>query len=165
MSLDPNRRLRKHSALLLLPLLLAGCGGPLGPLSGGELSGQELPAPPQWLGVDTTDGVQLETLDPAGDAHSVNTWATIIEGRLYIPTSLILGAEDPREREWVRNVLANDAVRVRATGTVYPGRMVRVADEAIIAAAKAALLSAYDEAASEHSAAAWVFEVLPSVEG
>ncbi len=165
MSRDPKRHSLRLAGIALLTVLLAGCGGPLGPLSGGELSGQELPAPPQWLGVDTTDGVQLETRDPAGDAHSVNTWATIIDGRFYIPTSLILGAEDPREREWVRNVLANDAVRVRAVGTVYPGRMVRVTDDAIIAAAKTALLAAYDETESEHSAAAWVFEVLPSVEG
>jgi hypothetical protein len=146
--------------LLMAGALLAGCGGPLGPLPGGKLSGQEVPVLDGWAGVTTADGIALETVDGQGKPHSVNTWATIIDGAFYVPTSLILGAEDPNEREWVRNVLANPMVRVRSGERVYPGAMRRVTDAALAAAAKAQLLAAYEEAPTEHSEAAWVFQVV-----
>lgn len=153
--------MKRIAVLTALVALLAACGGPLGPLAGGRLSGPEAAAPAGWAGVDVTEGIALETLTADGGAHSVNTWAAIVDGTLYVPTSLILGAENPEERGWVQNVTRDERVRIRAAGTVYPGTMRRTQDAALIERVKATLLARYEEEPSAHSAQAWVYEVRP----
>lgn len=153
--------MNRIAALIALVVVLPACGGPLGPLAGGRLSGSEATAPPGWAGVDVTEGIALETLTADGKAHSVNTWAVIVDGDLYVPTSLILGSENPEERSWVQNVMRNEQVRVRAGATVYPGVMRRSEDAELIGRVKATLLARYEEEASAHSERAWVYQVNP----
>jgi hypothetical protein len=100
---------------------------------------------------------QLET--GPDDPCSVNTWIGSHDGRLYVPTSLILGADEPLEREWVRNVEADPRVRVRIDGTVYELLAVRVEDAATLEAVRATLLTKYEEEADDHARNAWIYEL------
>ncbi|MBW2388761.1 MAG: nitroreductase family deazaflavin-dependent oxidoreductase, partial [Deltaproteobacteria bacterium] len=127
-----GRSSMKCSALVIalaIALLSTACGsfGPLGPISGGHLRGEVHAGPvTDWAFAQEIETVQLET-NPESP-HSVNTWIGIVEGHAYIPTSLILGPDDPREREWVANVVADPRVRVRIDGVVYELKVVRVED-------------------------------------
>lgn len=152
-------RLPATPLLLLTALasaLATACGGPLGPIAGGALRGTlhqgALPSPTEIAAPDT---IQLET-NPA-DPHSVNTWIAAHEGRLYIPTSLILGDDEPTERGWVRNVMADPQVRIRSGGVVYAGALVRVEDPAEREAARDVLLRKYEEERDEHAEKAWIY--------
>lgn len=154
-----SRYLRTFAATLLTTLIV-GCGGPLGPMAGGELSGDiHSGATPDWAAVTANiENAQLET-NPA-DPHSINIWAASLDGKLYVPTSLILGPDDPNERTWVNNVLADPNVRLRMDGTVYELRARRVEDDALAARVKTHIMAKYAEDEDEHSAAAWVFELV-----
>lgn len=149
------------SAGLLIALALsAGCGGPMGPIAGGELSGAVHSGPvPDWNAVTATvDNAQLET-NPA-DPYSINIWAGSLDGRLYVPTSLIMGPDDPNERTWVNNVMADPNVRIRMNEVVYELRAKRVQSPELVARVKAALMAKHAEDEDEHSEAAWVFELV-----
>jgi hypothetical protein len=132
--------------------------GPLGPLPGGALRGPVHSGPlPSWDFVAPIETVQLETR-PA-DPHSVNTWIGTRAGALYVPTSLILGADEPSEREWVRNVLADPRVRIRIDGTVYELTAVRVEDPTEREAVRTSLLAKYDVERDAHAERAWIFRI------
>ena len=128
--------------------LLALACGPIGPLSGGALSGDIAPSLiDDWTFANDHETVQLET-NPE-DPYSVNIWCASADGALYIPSSMILGPTVPTEREWVQNVLGNPLVRLRIAGTIYPLRAVRVDDEAEFDKARVALETKYEIDASE----------------
>jgi len=129
--------------VLLAAFALLACGGPLGPISGGALSGDVRPAPADWAFAQPIEQVQLETRPD--DPHSVNTWIGVANGALYLPTSMIRGPKIPKEREWVKNVSADDRVRVRIDGAIYQLRALRVADDSgEYAAAREALAKKYE---------------------
>ena len=144
---------------VLLAATLIGCG-PLGPIPGGKLRGEPAPAtPPGWDSALGVEQIQVET-NPA-DPHSVNTWCIVHEGGLYVPTSLILGADEPSERRWVRNVLEDPRVRVRIDGAVYELRATKVEDSQQRDVVRAALLEKYDVEPDAHSDQAWIFRMEP----
>ncbi len=147
--------------LLLILMLVTGCGGPIGPLAGGALSGAESALPEDATSLAALESWQLETTGSDGSPYSVNVWTGVVEGTLYVPTSLILGAENPEERAWVQNVGRDPRVRLRSGSTVYPAELERVHDEPAVAAAKATILLKYDAEASPHSEAAWIYRVRP----
>lgn len=126
---------------LATALLALGCGGPLGPLPGGALSGDAKDAPADWSFVASVEQVQVET-NPA-EPHSVNTWIGTHGGALYLPTSMIRGPRVPTEREWVRNVEADERIRLRVGSDVYALRAERVIDAAEVEAVRAALVAKY----------------------
>ena len=140
-----------------LLLFLSACGGPLGPLAGGALSGNEAQTPDSWAFARDVEVIQLETRPD--DPYSVNVWIGIVDGELYVPTSLILGEEDPAQRDWVQHVQQDPNVRLRIGENIYAATATRVHDEGTIAAVKDAMLAKYAEAATEHSNAAWVFRM------
>ena len=152
--------MRKRVWLVAL-LVGFGCGGPLGPISGGALSGEVTPAPADWAFANNVEQVQLET-NPAAP-HSVNTWIGSNAGALYLPSSMIRGPKLPTEREWVRNALADDRVRLRIGDAVYELRAERVADETETAAARAALEKKYELSADDMDPAReiWIFRLAP----
>jgi hypothetical protein len=81
-------------------VLSFACGGPVGPVPGGALSGSVKPAPADWSFVELVEQVQLETKPAA--PHSVNTWIGTSAGALYLPTSMIRGPKLPTERDiWI----------------------------------------------------------------
>ena len=145
------------ACLVSLSITSAGCGGPLGPFSGGALSGDEAPLPSDWTYVSDIEQVQLET-DP-DNPYSVNTWIGVVDGDLYIPTSLIMGDEDPEQRTWVQHVQDNPLVRVRIEDKIYELQAIRVLDEDIAAEVKIVLLAKYGESTTEHSNRAWVYRL------
>ncbi len=149
----------KNRAWWVAVVLAVGCGGPVGPISGGALSGTVKPMPADWAFVESIEQVQLET-NPAAP-HSVNTWIGTNGGALYLPTSMIRGPKLPTEREWVRNALADDRIRVRIDGDVYELRAKRVADAAEAAGARAALEKKYALGADDMDAEReiWIFRL------
>lgn len=98
-------------------LALASCGGPLGPLAGGALSGAGAEPPAAWGALPDT--VQLE-VRPA-DPYSVNVWAVGIGPHLYVATG-------PAGSTWSSRLQQEDRVRVRIAGAVYALRAAVVED-------------------------------------
>ena len=137
---------------------LQACGGPLGPFPGGILSGTEhTDQVESWSFATNVEVAQLES-QPA-DPHSINVWVGVVDDQLYIPSSLIFGAENPQEREWVRYVLADPRIRLRIEDRVYSLNLERVLDEDTITQVKNVLLAKYAEETTEQTDQAWVFRV------
>jgi hypothetical protein len=147
-------------ALALCALFaLAGCG-PLGPLSGGKLGGLlHTQSVASWSFVANEATCQLET-NPA-DPHSVNVWCVGIADRLYVPSSMIRGPKTPSERDWVKNVANDPAVRIRIGGEVYERVALRVREAAEYEAARAALEQKYelDPADRDPEREIWIFRL------
>lgn len=97
-------------------LLIVGCG-PFLLLPGGKLDGAAKPTPSDWSIADDVDTVQLETRP--GDPYSVNIWAVGMGAGLYVHA----GAN---RSQWVENMQANRAVRVRVEDNLYDLRASRV---------------------------------------
>ncbi len=141
---------------------LFACGGPIGPFSGGRLSGDAGPLEiADWGFAKDHENAQLE-VHPA-DPHSVNTWCVGLGPSLYVPTSMILGPANPEEREWVGHVTKDPDVRIRIGGVVYARTAVRVTDPAEYEAALRALEAKYDEdpADREPERVIWIFRLDP----
>ena len=152
----------KKLVILLALLLIAGsvAACPLGPFAGGRLGGDVQPAPvADWSFANEEENCQLET-NP-DDPHSVNTWCVGYRRYLYIPTSMILGPKNPREREWVQKVATSPEVRVRIDGVVYELEAERVEDDAEYAAALEALEEKYelDPADRDPEREIWLFRM------
>jgi hypothetical protein len=138
---------------------LAACG-PIGPLPGGALRGPiHSGPPPDWALAREVEQIQVE-VRPA-DPYSVNTWCGEVDGRLYVPTSLILGPDDPNDRAWVRYAVEDPRVRLRIEGIVYELSAARVEDDAERETVRAALLDKYEVEADPHATSAWIFRMEP----
>ena len=112
-------------AFLLVFIFCMGCG-PLGPFSGGRLSGDEGSWPEDWNRIADVPQIQLET-DPK-DPYSVNVWFVVVDDEAYLATSLLVGTEVPEERGWVRVVTSDPRFRIRIEGTLYQARLETVTD-------------------------------------
>jgi len=99
--------------------LIMGCSGPLPFMSGGELSGEEEPAPKEWVFEEDFGVIQLETRPD--DPYSVNIAYTQRAGRLYIYAG-------DTETQWVQNMQDNPLVRLRHSDVIYTLRAERVLD-------------------------------------
>ena len=126
-----------HGCLAASCLAVAACGGPLGPLAGGELSGASAEPPATWGALPDT--VQLE-VHPA-EPYSVNVWAVAIGGNLYVATG-------PEGSTWSSHLQRQDRVRVRIAGIVYALRATVVQDANEREQVVAAYLRKYGEDAS-----------------
>jgi hypothetical protein len=161
MARTPERFVWRRGLAVWMWIALAAVSlacGPIGPIPGGALSGEVVEGPvDDWSFTSDIETVQLETRP--SDPYSVNTWIYGEGDRLYLPTSLILGDDEPTEREWVRNVLEDDRVRLRIDGRIYPRRAIRVTDPAELEMAREKLMAKYDVESDDHSAAAWVFRL------
>ncbi len=155
-------RRRRPIALALLALLAPlACGGPVGPLAGGRLRGETHKGPVEsWDFAAPVETIQLETRPE--DPHSVNVWSATVEGRLYVPSSMILGPETPTERAWVRHATDDPRVRLRIDGTIYAAEARRV-EGVEYEAALAALDRKYaqDPAGRDGSREIWIFRIHP----
>jgi len=146
-------------AAALVAATLLGCG-PLGPIPGGRLRGTVVEPPPtDWSGVEAVRTAQLETRPD--DPHSINIWTGVVDGGLYVTSSLIRGPDDPAERDWVRHVQADPRVRLRIDDRLYELRAIRVDDAATVERVRAAMIAKYEVEPDAHSSAAWVFRLAP----
>ncbi len=100
---------------LALLLTLVGCTDPLISVPGGKLNGEPTAAPASWSSVP--DVIQLETRPD--DPYSVNIWALVESGNLYLAT------ENAR---WLAHIKADDRVRVRIDGMLYALRAEQVTE-------------------------------------
>lgn len=151
---------RRLACVALLTLLFGAACGPMGPLAGGALSGavQEDP-PPEWSGFADVEQIQVESRP--SDPHSVNTWCGVVDGRFYVPSSLIMGPDDPSERGWVQHVLADPNVRLRIEDEVYELRATRVEDPAERERVRDALIAKYEVERDAQAEKAWIFRMEP----
>lgn len=102
----------------------ACAGGPCGLLPGGALDGEVRGAPADWAFAGDSGTAQLET--QADEPYSVNLVYTIVDDTLYINAG-------NTETNWVRNLEADPAVRLRIDEVVYELRAERVTDDTEIA--------------------------------
>ena len=147
--------------LVVLLMIAFGCG-PLGPFSGGRLSGDPGSAEvSDWSAWSDEETLQVETRPD--DPHSVNTWFVAIGPALYVPTSMILGPDKPEERGWVANVKADPRVRIRVGGLVYERRAVRLGEGAEYDAALSALDAKYEQGPDDRDAGreVWIYRMDP----
>lgn len=153
---------RMPSLMVCLALATAGCG-PIGPIPGGALDGPVGPAEvADWSFASEVEDAQLETRPD--DPRSINVWFAWIGGRLYVPTSMILGTHTPMERSWVTQVEEDARVRIRIGETIYERRAVRVpnaSDEYV--AARAAFEERYDLERSDRDPdrTIWIYRLDP----
>lgn len=143
----------------MLCLALLACH-PIGPCPGGRLAGV-VGAPGSVIEarVRALGTAQLETRP--SEPHSVHTWFVAIGERLYVPTSMIRGPRNPRERSWVGHVAADPAVRIRLGDRVYERVARRVEDPEEYAQARAALEAKYalDPAERDPEREVWIFRL------
>ena len=150
---------RRSTWIAWIALLALGC--PIGPFSGGRLGGVEEEAPAEWAFVNDVENCQLET-NPE-QPHSINCWCYGRGSRVYVPSSMILGPTVPTERQWVQNVQANPAVRLRVDDRVFALRAVRVPEGPEYQDALAALWRKYDEDPAERDPEReiWLYRLEP----
>ncbi len=100
--------------------LLCACG-PVGPIPGGELSGERVTQPvTDWSFSDEFKNIQVETaLD---DPYSVTLWCATNHGQLYI------AAARGTESTWAQNLLDDPRARLRIDGKLYDREAVKVTD-------------------------------------
>jgi len=151
--------MRKAIAIGITLFGFAALGCPIGPFSGGRLSGDEQTQPADWSFVNDVENCQLET-NPA-EPHSINCWCYGSAGNVYVPSSMILGPTEPTEREWVQNVQADPDVRLRVGGKVYALRAARVEDSAEYGEVLAALEKKYeaDPGEREEEREIWLYRL------
>ena len=152
-----NRRQRTLAYATLLALAVA-CG-PIGPFSGGRLAGEERSWPSSWQVAAELEQIQLETRPDA--PHSVNVWVVVVEASPFVATSLLMGADEPGEREWVRNVAANPLVRVRVGGFLYRARLETVTEEALRGRLVEAFRSKYPQLKVDRTSRALFYRIAP----
>jgi len=141
---------------LFVLLLSLGCG-PIGPFSGGRLSGEEQGWPEDWNRVADVTQIQLETGQK--DLHSVNLWVVVVDDEAYVATSLFTGTEVPEEREWVRNVTVDPRVRIRVDGTLYLARLETFTDSSLKARVFDAFYLKYPQLEESRGEAARYFRI------
>lgn len=139
-------------AALALGALLVACGGPLGPIPGGALSGPELACPRAF----PSDVRELQIEVRPGDPYSVTTWNVVLDGSLHVPADFL----NPVKR-WPHYVEADDRVRVRLGGLVYACRARRVSDPERIEVLRAAAADKYalDPEGAAASTEVWWYRI------
>lgn len=156
---------RRAEAGLLVVLLsglgLLGCG-PLGPLPGGALRGEQTPL--AAVRAEFAEGVDVAQLETRPNRpHSVNTWFLIRAGEIYFPTSMILGPTDPSKRSWVQHVAEDPRVRMRIGRRVFEGRAQKMSVGDDQAAVREALEARYDIDPKDRDPdrEIWIYQLVP----
>ncbi len=111
--------MRRALVLLGVPLLVAACAGPLGPIPGGRLSGVVATETVKDWSFVQDDMITIETR-PSYKPYSVTVSCLRVKGRLY------LEALDPDRQRWAGYVLDDPEVRVRVGGVIYEAHARRV---------------------------------------
>lgn len=110
---------RRIVSLLVATLASLGCNGPTFLLPGGELDGEEKPAPSDWSFAGDYGTIQIETKPE--EPYSVNLAYTVMDGALYINAG-------GTETQWAKNIAVDPEIRLRMEGALYDVRAERVTD-------------------------------------
>ena len=146
--------MRSSLPLVFGVLFTLACGGPLGPVPGGEISGAAAPPPGDWSkhAGAAEETIQLETRP--SDPYSVNLWGLALESGYYV------AAGRGEKSTWVGHIRENPEVRLGIAEEVYELRAVRVTDEAELEVFSKALEAKYEfEATPEQKDSAWIFRL------
>jgi hypothetical protein len=113
------------AAILAFALLGVGIArvvinGPIGPLAGGVLTGNERPAPADWSFTDVHETIAVE-VGPS-DPHSVTVICFVVDNELYIP------AQGAADKAWTKMAIADGRAKVRIDGDLYAVELIRVED-------------------------------------
>ena len=97
-------------ALLVIGIVGAGIArlvinGPIGPLAGGELTGNQQSAPEDWSFSDDHFTIAVEV--GPDDPHSVTVICFLVDGELYIP------AQDAADKDWPQMAIEDGRATVR----------------------------------------------------
>lgn len=152
---SPRKRTARIAPILLAALL--ACGGPLGPIPGGRLAGEEVPYPAEgFAAFGDLPHVDLE-LRPESP-RSVRTWVLVLDGALFVPADFF----NPGKR-WPEQALADPRVRVRLGDAIVRGQLVRVEDPALTARLRLATSRKYEVAPDSWAARieVWWFRLEP----
>jgi hypothetical protein len=118
-----------HAGRVLLALSLCAwvcaCDGPIGPLPGGRLRGEESPCPDDFRAFASEREVELEISPDA--PRSVRIWNVVQDGRLFVPGDFLT----PIKR-WPHQVMLDSRVRVRIAGKLFRCTARRLGDAALI---------------------------------
>ena len=139
-----------------LALALA-CGGPVGPLPGGQLSGDEHPYPTAGFGFAAAE--ERVAVEVGGNSpHSVHTWAVVLEDTLFVPADFF----NPGKR-WPQLALDDPLARIRVAGEVYVCRLVRIDDVDLTKRLRIATAEKYEIEPDSWAASieVWWFRVEP----
>ncbi len=98
---------------------LGACSGPMGPIPGDALEGEETPWPADWAFTDSIENVLLET-NP-GDPYSVTVWGVQQNGHFYI-------AGSSSRSNWVENIQEDNAVILSVEHKLYNALATEVTD-------------------------------------
>ena len=147
-------RLAGLQSLFFTALLGLACG-PLGPLPGGQISGELGDPPIDWSFTDAHKTVQLET--NMADPYSVNIWGATIGKSFYI------ASRAGRDTKWAANIETAPDVRLGVDGKIFELRAVRVDhDKSTRKAFLESLHKKYDFSPDDaESSGAWLYRLDP----
>lgn len=137
--------------IFLSALILVGCE-PMGPLPGGQLSGEVKAIPDNWSAYSEVEILQLETRPD--DPYSLNIWGVGLGKDYYVASG------GGGESSWVDHIIDNPEVRLRIDDNIFELKAVRVMDEEELALVLKRYKEKYDmEAQGEDAAQAWLFRL------
>ena len=137
--------------ILLSAFILVSCE-PMGPIPGGQLSGEVKVTPNDWSAFSGVELVQLETRPD--DPYSLNIWGVGLGKDYYIASG------GGGESNWVDHILENSEVRLRIENNIFELKAVRITNEEELAQVLKRYKEKYDmEAQGEDAAQAWLFRL------
>jgi hypothetical protein len=137
--------------IFLSAFILVGCE-PMGPIPGGQLSGEVKPIPDNWSAYSGVELLQLETRPD--DPYSLNIWGVGLGKDYYIASG------GGGESSWVDHIIDNPEVRLRIENTIFQLKAVRVTDEEELGLVLKRYKEKYEmEAQGEDAAQAWLFRL------
>lgn len=145
-----------RAGLVGLHAALVACDGPVGPLPGGRLRGEDAPCAVDWRGFEAEREVDLEVSPDA--PRSVRIWNVVVAGQLFVPGDFLT----PRKR-WPHQVMADARVRIRIAGRLFRCDARRISDPSVIDALRreAARKYALEPDGWAAQSEIWWFELRP----
>jgi hypothetical protein len=116
---------RRVLLVLALCAWVSACDGPVGPLPGGRLRGDESACPGDFRAFAAEREVELEVSPET--PRSVRIWNVVHGARLFVPGDFLT----PMKR-WPHAVVADSRVRIRIAGQLFRCTARRVEDATLI---------------------------------
>ena len=126
------------------------------------LTGEVVTTPvTDWSFTEAIEEIFVETRTWYYIPHSVNTYCSIYNGKLYIFSAYYQGGKFPENRYWNRNVLRDPRVRLKIGDQLFERTLSWVTDEADREAVLQTFVEKYTEWHSPGLENVHMFRVLP----
>jgi len=135
---------------------ICACDGPIGPLPGGRLRGEENPCLGDWTAFASEREVELEVSPDS--PRSVRIWNVVQDGRLFVPGDFLTPV-----KRWPHQVEVDSRVRVRIAGKLYRCTARRVSETTLIESLRRETARKYNLEPDGWAARSevWWFELVP----